>query len=222
MLARWRFERRLRALAQSDQPSLQRYSDAAWPQDKDALDQAALLALDFETDGLAKNAHLLQAGWISFTATGIHTRNAQNVDIRSSRTLDDQAVTIHGIGEERARAGTAIGDILPLIISDLAGRILIAHGAEIERGGLYSAIRKSYGARLPILSICTLELERTLHPGLTQTHAYRLDATRRRYGLPDYQPHDALTDALATAELFQAQISRIHPAPSVGDLVRLP
>jgi DNA polymerase-3 subunit epsilon len=29
-----------------------------------------------------------------------------------------------------------------------------------------------------------------------------LAAARRRLGLPDYQAHDALTDAIATAELF--------------------
>ncbi|MEH6454201.1 MAG: 3'-5' exonuclease, partial [Psychromonas sp.] len=30
--------------------------------------------------------------------------------------------------------------------------------------------------------------------------------SRLRYNLPTYAPHDALTDAIATAELFQAQI----------------
>ncbi|TDA74648.1 3'-5' exonuclease, partial [Halomonas marinisediminis] len=34
----------------------------------------------------------------------------------------------------------------------------------------------------------------------------RLGQSRERYGLPAYQPHHALTDALATAELLQAQI----------------
>ena len=29
-----------------------------------------------------------------------------------------------------------------------------------------------------------------------------LTMARRKYGLPDYQAHDALTDAVATAELF--------------------
>ncbi|MCV5689194.1 3'-5' exonuclease, partial [Escherichia coli] len=35
----------------------------------------------------------------------------------------------------------------------------------------------------------------------------RLAQSRRRYGLPDYTPHHALTDAIATAELLQAQIA---------------
>ncbi|NLW04889.1 MAG: 3'-5' exonuclease, partial [Pseudomonadaceae bacterium] len=39
-----------------------------------------------------------------------------------------------------------------------------------------------------------------------------LAACRERYGLPNYHPHDALTDALATAELLQAQIAH-HYSP---------
>ncbi|MCW8904463.1 MAG: 3'-5' exonuclease, partial [Sedimenticola sp.] len=35
----------------------------------------------------------------------------------------------------------------------------------------------------------------------------RLGDCRERYGLPHYQAHHALTDALATAELLQAQIA---------------
>ena len=40
----------------------------------------------------------------------------------------------------------------------------------------------------------------------------RLNASRERYGLPVYQGHHALVDALATAELLQAQISH-HYTP---------
>lgn len=35
----------------------------------------------------------------------------------------------------------------------------------------------------------------------------RLGATRQRYDLPAYSAHHALTDAIATAELLQAQIA---------------
>ena len=40
----------------------------------------------------------------------------------------------------------------------------------------------------------------------------RLHPSRERYHLPPYQAHHALIDALATAELLQAQIAR-HYAP---------
>ncbi|MEF1281994.1 3'-5' exonuclease, partial [Vibrio fortis] len=40
----------------------------------------------------------------------------------------------------------------------------------------------------------------------------RLGQSRRRYHLPDYTPHHALTDAIATAELLQAQIAHHYDA----------
>ena len=41
-------------------------------------------------------------------------------------------------------------------------------------------------------------------------HQLRLHALRERYGLPRYKAHNALTDALATAELFCAFVARAN------------
>ena len=38
----------------------------------------------------------------------------------------------------------------------------------------------------------------------------RLDDCRERYGLPRYGAHNALTDAIATAELWLAQMSHMQ------------
>ena len=47
----------------------------------------------------------------------------------------------------------------------------------------------------------------------------RLADTRRRYNLPRYRPHHALTDALASAELLQAQVAhRFSPTTPLRDL----
>jgi len=49
----------------------------------------------------------------------------------------------------------------------------------------------------------------------------RLADSRRRYGLPRYRPHHAMTDALSSAELLQAQVAH-HFAPDtpIRDLWR--
>jgi DNA polymerase-3 subunit epsilon len=44
-----------------------------------------------------------------------------------------------------------------------------------------------------------------------------LTETRRRLGLPDYQAHDALTDAIATAELFLV-LRKLLSARTLRDL----
>ena len=43
-----------------------------------------------------------------------------------------------------------------------------------------------------------------------QTPSLRLDSSRKRYNLPTYTPHHALTDAIATAELLQAQLAHYY------------
>ena len=84
---------------------------------------------------------------------------------------------------------------------------MVAHGAAIERRVIARLSKAHFGVDIPVRSICTLKLERRLNPNLVGTDAYRLAATRSRYNLPDYHAHNALVDAVATAELFLAQVA---------------
>jgi len=211
LFGRWRFERERAALAEAagGSAALAAYAAADWPAEDCPARAAPFLAVDFELDGLRRGAHLLQAGWTPFTASAITLADAVSRDIRSDATLDRTAVTIHGIGEERASRGDPLGAVTEALVRALAGRVMVAHAAAIERTALGDAARALFGVRLPIRAICTLRLEQHLHPGLTDSEAYRLGPARARYGLPEYAAHDALTDAIAAAELFQAQLTRL-------------
>ncbi|WP_324260953.1 exonuclease domain-containing protein [Altererythrobacter sp. H2] len=218
MFADWRFRQGLGKLAQSPVSALQAYAAADWPDRAAPARDAQFVALDFELDGLGKGAHLLQVGWVPFTAAGIDLTGARSFDIRSDKRLDDTAVTIHGIGEQRARAGAPLAEAIEALLADLAGRVIVAHGASIEREALQGAVRKLFGFALPIRSICTLAIERYLSPNLVGSGPYRLGAARVRHGLPPYDAHDALTDALAAAELFLAQLARLPADIRLGTL----
>jgi DNA polymerase III subunit epsilon len=218
MFAAWRFDRALKALENSEHSVLRDYAKTAWPERSLPASEAPFLALDFELDGLRKGADLLQAGWLPFQGRSISLSEVQSIDIRSKASLDDEAVTIHGIGEERALQGRKIPEVVESLIKALSGRILVAHAARIEVSALQRATEAIFGANLPIRKVCTLTLEQHLKPNLHVKNAYRLAETRRRYGLPDYTAHDALTDALAAAELFQAQLSRMDVATKLSEL----
>ncbi|MGB3471232.1 MAG: exonuclease domain-containing protein [Erythrobacter sp.] len=209
LLSRWRFDRALKTLGNAPHSCLQTYANADWPGGECLAKDAPYLALDFELDGLRMDSHLLQAGWTPFQGSAISLRHAQSIDIRSDATLDVEAVTIHGIGEQRAACGEPLGDVIAALIEALSGRIMVAHAAGIERHALTRAAKALFVIAPPIRSVCTLTLERELHPNLVGGEAYRLGPTRSRYGLPDYAAHDALTDAIAAAELFQAQLTRL-------------
>lgn len=218
MLAQWRFERGLKALAKSENFALQRYAEADWPARDTLVAQAPFLALDFELDGLRKDSHLLQAGFVPFQGLSIGLAEAESIDIRSDAELDAEAVTIHMIGEQRAAQGQPITEVVPKLIDALAGRVMVAHAASIEQTAIRRATQSLFGVEIPIRTICTLVLERELHPNLIGSEPYRLNSCRARYGLPEYRAHDALTDAIAAAELFQAQRSRLPPDTTLARL----
>lgn len=220
MFAKWRFERALKPLAGSKHAALRQYAESIWPSANTPLDDVPLLALDFELDGLTKDAHLLQAGWVDFSLRGIPMANAVSRDIRSGAELDRNAVVVHGIGVERATAGEPIGRVLSDLVEALSGRYLVAHSAGIEQSAIARSTRKILGDAVPVRTLCTLAFERHLSPNLGAPGAYRLGACRERYGLPEYRAHDALTDAIAAAELFLAQCKRLGPQPTLDDALR--
>lgn len=217
-VARWRFERALAGLARAEHCALREYAAKPWPAPDCPVSEAPLLALDFELDGLREGSHLLQAGWVPFCGRSIRMAEAVAIDIRSDARLDEKAVTIHGIGEQRAARGEPVAEVIAALIAALGGRIMVAHAAAIERSALQVTARKLFGADLPIRQICTLTIERHLHPDLAAPDAYRLMTCRKRYGLPDYAAHDALTDALAAAELLQAQLTRLADGVTLAQL----
>jgi len=221
MFARWWFEHSLRRLAKADAAILRDYASADWPDRDLRVAEAPLLALDFEMDGLKKDAHLLQAGWVPFSTASVPLDSARVSDIRSSAQFDRQAVTIHGISEQRSMAGRTVSEVIQSLIASLSGRILIAHGADIEIGALQGASRKLFGVGVPIRAICTLKLEQHLAPSLVGSGAYRLGAARARYGLPEYGVHDALSDAIASAELLLAQLATMPEDTRLGRLESL-
>lgn len=221
MFEDWRFRRSLRKLKDAGVQGLGDYAAAVWPCRSVPVRNAGFVALDFELDGLGRDAHLLEAGWVPFDARRVPLGAARSLDIRSDRTLNDKAVTLHGIGEERARKGTALDQVLSELLAVLGGQIVIAHGASIERHALRRATKAVFGHAIPVRSICTLALERQLHPSLSGSEPYRLGSARSRYNLPPHDLHSALGDAVATAELFLAQLSRLPADTPLGRLEAL-
>ena len=102
------------------------------------------------------------------------------------------------------------------MFSYLNGRIPVVHYRNIERPFLDVALRwrLGEGIRFPVLD--TMAIEAHLHPDRNPSRwqklrgkkpvSIRLADSRLRYQLPHYAAHNALIDAIATAELLQAQV----------------
>ena len=168
-----------------------------------------------------------------FTLERIHCARSFYRVVRPHRPLSEESVAIHRITHRELRRAPDLREILPDLLDALAGRVAVVHYRGIERPFLRRAVRERLGERLEFPVVDTMEIEARIHRGwkmhpairfmaaLVGRHpkSLRLAQSRARYHLPRYSAHHALTDALASAELFQAQVAyRFSADTAIGDL----
>jgi len=213
----WGRGRRRRATEEEAPPGpLRDYLSASPPDPRTPLTQVRLLALDFETTTLeAATGFPLSAGWVPVDGTAVRLGGAGSVGFLAPAAGVGDSAVFHGITDDAASLGVDEQAAVERILAALAGRVLLAHHASIETSFLAAACRRIWGVAPEFACVDTLELEHRLAtrggsepvPG-----SLRLGASRERYGLPAYGAHEALTDALACAELYVAQVSVLGAA----------
>lgn len=198
------------------------------------LAEVPFAALDLETTGLNAEIHgIVSIGLVPFSLDRIHWPRSFYRVLRSRRPLSEASVAIHRITHDELRSAPDLRDILPELLDALAGRIAVVHYRGVERPFLRRAVRERLGEGLEFPLVDTMEIEARVyrgwkhHPvvrgltGLLGRHpqSLRLAQSRARYHLPLYGAHHALTDALASAELLQAQIAhRYGPETPIRDI----
>ncbi len=182
---------------------------------------AEIVSLDLETTGLDPTRHhILSMGLVEIRQQTIHLDSAWHRLIRQHDELPAESVVIHRITDDQAAAGMPLEETLPQLLARLAGRVMLVHFARVEQRFLDAACRRLYGAPFLIPTIDTLVLAQrylSLRNHSIQAGDLRLFNLRPRFGLPRYRAHNALSDALATAELFLAMSAEMAP----GDSCRL-
>ena len=210
---------RYQALAGATQnPQLKTFFSAGCCNADTPIADVTMVALDFETTGLNANQHsIISVGLVPFTLQGVQLNAARHWLVKPKLALHQSSVTIHGITHADLEQAPDLIDILPDLLECLAGRLPVVHYRNIERPFLDVALhhRLQEGIQFPLLD--TMAIEAHLHPnrGLSRWQVWRgkkplsirLADSRLRYGLPHYAAHNALVDAIATAELLQAQIA---------------
>jgi len=210
--------------------ALARFYRADWPVAETPLEKVQFVALDVETTGLDARRHaIVSIGLIPFTLDRIRSDQAWYQVVRPQTELVPESVTFHHITHSDVRQAPRFGSILEDLLERLAGKVAVVHYRNIERGFLEQATQQVLGESLLFPVIDTMQIEADLHPGREpgwlsrlfgkKPLSIRLADSRTRYGLPLYQAHHALTDALATAELLQAQVAtHFSPQLRLGDL----
>lgn len=202
--------RRDRARSKARGPLADFYT-GAWPDPGTPADQLQLLAIDLETTGLDPTRdQALSVGYVPVDGRDIVLAGSAHMIICVEGEVGQSAV-LHGLTDDMIAAGRPMVEVLTATLAALKGRVLLAHYARIEEGFLSAACEKHFGAPLVVPVIDTIALHhRLLSQGFddeARGNQLRLWNARRRYGLPAYGAHEALTDAMACAELYLAQVA---------------
>ncbi len=175
------------------------------------IDQLPILAVDFETTGLDANIDkLLSVGFVLLEQEQIKLNSSYHQIINTKAQLEESNVIIHQITDDQKEQGQPLHKVVEQLLKALAGKVMLVHFARIERQFLQQACLELYGLAPDFPMIDTLVIaKRQLDK---RDVAYdpselRLSSLRNQYQLPDHHGHDALNDAVATAELLLAQMA---------------
>jgi len=150
---------------------------------------------------------LLSLGWVCIEHGAVALESARHYLLKARNSVG-QSATIHQLRDCELEEGMSESDLLQLFLSAAAGRILVFHNAALDTAFLSQLSRREFGAPLLMPTADTLLLEEAIlrrRGAPIMPGDLRLQACRERYNLPNYPAHNALIDALATAELLQAQ-----------------
>ena len=176
------------------------------------LKEIPLLALDFEMTGLdSKRDQIISIGIIPIIDGQIKLRKGQHKLIKIKGSVG-QSATIHGVVDNDLQQAMALDEALQWLLKEATGSLLIAHHAPLDLRFLEQAILKQRAQKCRFLAIDTLHIEQSRllrKQSIIKEGELRLGNCRSRYNLPYYEGHNALIDALACAELLQAQLSRM-------------
>ncbi|MCB1583069.1 MAG: exonuclease domain-containing protein [Marinicella sp.] len=167
--------------------------------------------IDFETTGLDyKKDHIISMGFTTIKNGRIQLQHSQHHLVKTDKKLQSDNVSIHQITDDAVSHGITVKTMMNLLLQNLSGKVMVAHYKNIEENFIQSISETLYGHKLPLLVVDTLNIERRIRQKLNQpiySNQLRLFNLREHYHLPRYHAHNALEDAIATAELLLAQIS---------------
>lgn len=191
----------IEAFFRSSLPKLNAYSD-----------EVEFLSVDIETTSLdANEGEIVSIGWVPLIKGSVVLKEARHLVVGIQREVGQSAI-FHNFSDEQLSEGERASEMFRQFVRAANGRVLVFHNAQIDMAYLNKLSRRLIGAPIvaPIVDTLLWEkskiLKRYHH---IPTDTLRLHACRRRYSLPDYPLHNALSDALATIELLQAQIAYI-------------
>jgi DNA polymerase-3 subunit epsilon len=214
----------------SKYPALKAFYEQGVVSPSTLITDVPMVALDFETTGLnPKQDSIISIGLVPMSTSRIRCNAARHWIIKPETRLHSSSVVVHGITHSAVADAPDFSTLIDKLLACLQGKIVVAHHSPIEQRFLYAALKRHIdeGIEFPVIDTMALEARfaRTIRQNLwrsllgRQAESIRLADSRTRYHLPYYRQHNALTDALACAELLQAQCATNLPSDTPIDAI---
>ncbi len=185
-------------------PGAVAYKGTRLPPGRTLWRDASYCAVDLELSGLdPRQDEIVSFGAVPIEEGRIQLTAAVHGRIRPLRSMSEAAIRVHGMRAADLADAPPLDIAIDPLLAAMAGRIPVVHVANIERGFLRPALRRQ-GLRLRTPMIDTSVLGPVwLHERDGRgPRRLSLAALAGALGLPSHHPHDAIGDALTTAQAF--------------------
>jgi len=179
---------------------------------------ASLVALDFETTGLdLERDHVIAYGAVPIERGRILVGAARTQLVHPPRPPSARSQTIHLLREVDLADAPETREAARGLRATLANRFLVTWYADVE----IAFLRRLFGGsdrawRRRVIDVRDMAIVIDRAPaGARRARGYALTQTADRFGVPVSDPHDALDDALVTAQLFLVLAARMPGGPEL-------
>lgn len=203
--------KRERQLRKAPTGPIKEFLSVPFPDPQTSIEDTPILALDFETTGLDRvKDQLLSIGYVDMIGGFIKLSTAEHFIIKCQQKLQSDNVVIHQITEHEKLQGIELQVAIERLLNALAGKVMLAHFARIEIEFLSEACRQLYGfvPVFPVIDTLVIAKRRMDMRQIDYDPSeLRLPNLRESFDLPSHYAHNALNDAIATAELLLAEMA---------------
>lgn len=180
---------------------------AAWqtlptPQQDRPNNASRYVVVDVESSGLdTTRDHLIAIGAVAVTHGHIQLNDSLEIVLQQTRASDKANILIHGIGGTTQREGMPPADALLNFLEFLGKDPLIAFHVAFDQAMINRALKTFLGIKFEHAWVDLAYVAPALHPRIARS-TRALDDWMRLFQIRNYARHNALADALATAELY--------------------
>jgi DNA polymerase-3 subunit epsilon len=203
-----RFTRKSRRLSSEHVAGVDLYLASRAGDADGGLDTQRLVVVDVETSGLSPRIdHLLAIGAVAVEGGLTRFDDSFYALLRQVKPSPNANILVHGIDGTTQTSAPAAADSLVAFLAYARKAPLVGFHADFDRVFISKAMRLVLGMAPSNAWLDLADLAPALYPEHA-ANARTLDDWTELFGIENHARHDALADALATAQLLQVLLAR--------------